>query len=238
MNIFCLGCSWTSGLGVKENESYPAHLQNLINVDVYNAGYPGTDISHAIWTGYRIIQEYKDCDIIILQLSTFDRFTYCDDGKNNFLDHEYYSGNKPYVYDNNDVDTKYKIIYNVHADLEYKLLTQSQYLQSRDQKNSSEKDTMISYFYENVAFSDYKIFQVYSYLDMFKAYCNIKNIKLVIFPWLESPEIMQPLMTETKPIVNIFGKQNLIDNGFHYNSDGLKLIAEEYVYPMIKEYVC
>jgi len=237
MNIFCLGCSWTAGLGVKEHESYPAHLQNLINVDVYNAGYPGADISHAIWTGYRIIQEYNDCHILLLQLSTLDRYTFVSDGRNNFVNGNYYSGIEPYVYDNIDIDTTYKRIHNISADFTYSLLTKGQYLKSKDLR-CSEKDTMMTYFMENVLYSDYSTFRLYSYLDMFKTYCDSKNVKLIVFPWLESPTILQPLMTTTKTIVETFGKQNIIDNGFHYNSEGLKLIAEEYVYPMIKDYVC
>jgi hypothetical protein len=242
MTIFCLGCSWTAGHGVKEEESYPAHLQNFIKKDVYNAGFGGTDISHAIWTGYRIIQEYKDCEIFLLQLSTLDRHTFVSDGKDNFLDYEHYSGNEPYIYDNSDVDTKYKRIYNVHAEMKFTFLTKGQYLESQAYRSKKghtglEKDIMMTYFFENILFSDYNTFQLYSYIDLFKTYCESKNIKLIIFSWLDSPKILRPLMTNTKPIIETFGEGYIIDNGYHYNSEGLQLIAEEYVYPMIKDFV-
>lgn len=236
MTILCVGCSWTTGLGVKENETYPAHLQDYINHPVINAGYPGTSIQHSIWTAYRLIKEYN-VKIVILQLSTFDRWTGCLDGRINFNYGEYYSGNEQYIYDSDDEQTKYKRVYNANAPFEYKLLTLGEYLQHKEGEKTIDK--AMEFIYENINYSDYNICLTYSYIDMLYSYCASNDCKLIVFPWLESVPYIETLLTNTTPILQHFGDTYILpkDKGYHFNSNGLRLVATEYVYPLIREYL-
>ena len=228
MTVLCVGCSWTFGKGVETHETYPAHLQNYIDIPVINAGYPGTDINHAVWTAYRLMDEYK-LKIILLQLSTFDRMTLCYyNGLNNFLEEEYYSNNEPYIY-NNGEDQKYKVVYNVSAEYEYELITPAAFLEH--------KNDAVTFLYKNVIFSDYRTLQVISYVDMFKAYAKSKGCEVATFSWFNSPEIIHSLLDTTISVLEVFGNEYVIDNGYHFSNDGNKRVAEEYVYPLIKEYV-
>jgi hypothetical protein len=228
MTVLCVGCSWTFGKSVETHETYPAHLQNYIDIPVINAGFPGTDVNHAVWTAYKLIDEYKP-KIIVLQLSTFDRMTLCyNNGVNNFLDNEYYSNNEFYIYDNGE-DQKYKVVYNVSAEYRYELITQAAFLEH--------KNDVITFLYKNVIFSDYRTLQVISYVDMFKAYAKSKGCEVAIFSWCKSLEIIHPLLDTTTSVLEVFGTEYVIDNGYHFSNDGNKRVAEEYVYPLIKDYV-
>ncbi|NDB29802.1 hypothetical protein EB155_08470 [archaeon] len=234
MTILCVGCSWTEGLGVENNETYPAHLQDYINQSVINAGYKGTSISHSIWTAYRLIKEYN-VKIVVLQLSTDDRWTGCIDGKQNFIDGEFHSGKKEFIYDNGD--SRYKKIHNVHGDFIYKLLTSGEYLQHKE--GNEDIDRAMSYIYENINHSDYNICLTYSYIDMLYSYCTVNNCTLIVFPWLNHEPYHKLLLTNEKSVLETFGEKYILpnDKGYHFNSEGLQKVAIEYVYPMIKDYL-
>ncbi len=48
-NIITIGCSFTFGIGVNDNETYPFFLQNLLpNYNVYNAGVAGYGLAHVV----------------------------------------------------------------------------------------------------------------------------------------------------------------------------------------------
>jgi hypothetical protein len=228
--ILCVGCSWTYGLGVKDSETYPAHLQDYIGKPVINAGFPGTAISHSIWTTYKLLKEY-DIKIVILQLSSYDRWTGCIDGKRNFGLAQYTSGIEEYIYDSDEQASPYKRVYNASAEYHYHLLTQGKYLEHKD--GNTEQDIAMTYLYENVIPSDYQYSFLCSQLDMLKSHCEYNGCKLFIFNWLEQPN---PFVHNVS-VYETFGDTYVIDNGYHYSNEGLRLVATDYVYPNIKEYI-
>ncbi len=63
--ILCIGDSVTFGWGVPDHESYPAHLERTLNVEVLNAGMPASKPSHmARWL--EINAHAIDADLVIL----------------------------------------------------------------------------------------------------------------------------------------------------------------------------
>lgn len=74
-NILCLGCSFTEGAGLKDENTYPGKLKELIDSNSYNivnAGLPG----YAIFQIYEVLEDLikKKPDIIILQTLDFYRY--------------------------------------------------------------------------------------------------------------------------------------------------------------------
>lgn len=229
--IACVGCSWTYGLGVKDNESYPAHLQDYLDIPVINAGFLGSSVMHSIWTAYKLLKEY-DIKIVLLQLSTYDRWTSCIDGRTNFIEDRPTSGAEEYIYDSDELQSPYKRVFNVSADYYYHLLTQAQYLKHKD--GSEPKDIAMSYLYENVIYSNFHFSQLNSQIDMLNSHCEYNNSKLVVFNWIKQPsEFTQNKLS----VYETFGDKYIIDNGYHYNSKGLKRVATEYVYPLIQKFL-
>lgn len=236
MTVLCVGCSWTAGLGVKDHQTYPAHLQDYINRRVINAGFPGTSINFAVWTAYRLLREYN-IKIVILQLSSHDRWTGCIDGKQNFIDGNNHSGSEEYIYHNLNETTQYKKVFNVNGDFMYKLLTLGEYIKHKD--GNKDVDKAMTYIYENINHSDHNMCLTYSYIDMLNAYCKVNGARLIVFPWLNHVPYDKPLLTNVTSVMETFGEDYILpnDKGYHFNSTGLKKVATEYVYPMIQDYL-
>ena len=237
MTILCLGCSYTYGEGVEPYETYPAHLQDITGMKTINAAYRGSDINHAIWTGHTLLNEYKP-KIVILQLTSFDRITYCSDGLKNFVLGKTVSENKRYIYDNFEEDSVYKRVYNANAEYHYELLTKATYIESKNKWSLAlnHKYKAHTYLYENVCNSDYRFFQTLAAIDMFTKYCQYQGYKVIIFSWLEYPKELTKYLTTPVSVLPSLNDY-VIDNGGHINSDGLYNLAKEYLYPIIKDFV-
>lgn len=233
--ILCVGCSWTYGLGVKPHEAYPAHLQNLLGENIINAGHPGTDIQYSIYSAYRLMQNY-DFRLIIFQLTTLDRLTLGIEGKNNFLNGNYFDNRSKEIYFETE---NYCRVGGIGNNKLYPI-TPANYLESQNKK--TELEHTVKFLMENSIHDNYK-------QDCLSIMLNglQKQVPTVFFPWVNwHTEFKDSLMGNTIQIPKISVKEYLekedmtytyLDNGFHLNNEGNKFIAEHYVAPLIGEYI-
>jgi len=226
--ILSVGCSWTYGTGVNANETYSAHLQNLLNKPVINAGAPGTDIEYAIWSAYRLVKEYNP-SLVLFQLTTLDRMTFSSDGKQNFLNGKYHNGKEQKIYKQ---EGKHVRLYGI-GDNTIEHITVSGYLEALEKP--SEKSTAIKYFNENVVYGNLKQEKISMQLQLLKSY--LKD-RIVFFPWLhwykEFSQTLDPVDIRQDSVVEFLGDGYYVDKGFHINNAGHKRVAEEYILPMIE----
>lgn len=257
--IVCVGCSWTYGHGLTADQTYPAHLQNILSdYTVINAGHCGADISYAIFSAVRLIEEYNPC-LIIFQLTTLDRLTIGTDGYDNFLNDTFYDGREDSVYFDNDT-IKYKRVIGI-ADNEKTKITHGSYIANdvdvaSELKESKLKHTNVKEYkkfiatnIENILHSNYTHQKIYNDLFLFQQYLKLKRIPLQYFYWLPyenkfKESFASKLFDKSKLIsdpVTRWVKRNypndnyFIDNGYHFSDEGNKLLAEEYLLPHIKK---
>lgn len=233
--ILCVGCSWTYGHSLNPKQTYPAHIQRLLNISTINAGSCGTDIQYSIWSAYKLSKKYN-IDKIFFQLTTLDRLTMPCTGKQNFLKNNYYSENE--IIETFEKDKDYKRIKHFNNQ-EFSLLTVASYLESV--KDKSEKAKTIKYLTENSVFDSYTQDNISTQLYSMYEYFKNRNIKVVFFPWLTWP---QEFFNTThgnflKPLIKAYSVQEFItdnnlenlyiDNGFHLSGQGNKILVEEYL---------
>lgn len=256
--IVCVGCSWTYGYNLPADQTYPAHLQNILtDYTIINAGHCGADISYAIFSAVRLIEEYNPC-LVIFQLSSFDRITLGTDGYPNFLNNIYYDGRDDNVYfENNNVD--YKRVIGLAHNTKTKI-THGSYVANSNELNLEliasnikninikEYKTFMSTLVENILNSNYTHQKIYNDLFLFQQYLKLKKINLQYFYWLPYKNKFKEsfnsklfdkskLITEsaTEWITRISPQNNYFtDNGYHLSTGGNKLLAEEYLLPHIK----
>jgi hypothetical protein len=228
--IMCAGCSWTYGYGVTPDKTYSAYLQKLLNIEVLNAGSPGTDIEYSIWSVYRLIKEYE-IDTVLFQLTTLDRLTFCENGKQNFLNQKYHDGSTQEIYIE---DENYKRVIGI-GENKLQRVTVSTYLESL--KKTDEKNFSIKYLNENVIFGNFKQEKISMQLQLLKSFLNQKNINILFFPWVPWPiefsKTLDSVDVRTDSVIEFLGNDYFIDNGYHINEIGHKKVAEEYIIPMI-----
>jgi hypothetical protein len=234
--ILCVGCSWTYGLGVQPHQAYPAHLQNLIGEKIINAGSPGTDIQYAIYSAYRLMQEY-DFRLLIFQLTTLDRLTLGVNGKTNFLNGNYYKKTSNEI---NFDDNNYIRVKNIGSK-NIQLITPASYIEAQ-QKNNSELNTTTKFLMENTIHDNYK-------QDCLSISLNAiqQKIPTVFFPWVNwHSEFKNSLIGYDINIPQFSVKEFLeqssktdmyLDNGYHLTDEGNKFVAEEYVLHLLKDLV-
>lgn len=229
--ILSVGCSWTYGTGVAASETYSAHLQDMLNVPVINAGAPGTDIEYAIWSTYRLVKEYSP-KLVLFQLTTLDRMTFSTNGFQNFLNKKYHNGDQQTIYKESGQYIRLKGIGNNSN--EY--ITVAGYLEALD--NKTEKNIAIKYFNENVVYGNLKQEKISMQLQMLKAYLDLKGIKIVFFPWLhwhnEFAKTLDPISIRQDSVVEFLGDGYYVDKGFHISNEGHALVAKNYIAPMIE----
>jgi hypothetical protein len=230
--LLCVGCSWTYGFGVSADKTYAAHLQNLLNVETINAGCPGTDIEYTIWSTYRLVNEYE-FDTVLFQLTTLDRLTFSESGKENFLNKKYHDGAVQEIYIE---DGNYKRVIGI-GENKLQRITVSTYLESLNKKD--EKSLSIKYFNENVIFSNLKQEKISMQLQLLKSFLNGKNINIIFFTWLpwhkEFSKTLDPVDIRKDSVIEFLGEDYFIDNGYHINEHGHRRVAEEYIIPMIAQ---
>jgi len=232
--ILSTGCSWTYGTGVKPSETYSAHLQNKLGTQVINAGAAGTDIEYSVWTTYRLVKEY-DVKLVLFQLTTLDRMTFATNGKTNFINNVYHNGATQDLFVEDNTNIRF---YGI-GDNKIDYITVASYLDAV--KGRDEKSNAIKYFNENVVFSNLKQEKISMQLQMLKEYLKTKDINIVFFPWLpwhaEFSNTLDPVDIRTDCVTEFLGNGYYIDNGFHVSNEGHKIVAEDYIMPMIKDYV-
>jgi hypothetical protein len=235
MTILCAGCSWTFGLGVDSSETYPAHLQNYTNQTVINAGSCGVDIPYTLWSIRKLLDKYNP-SVVILQLTTLDRMTFATDGKRNFINQIHYDDSR-----DNNVYTEgkdYKRITSI-GNFAKEHITVGSYTESL--KRNSDKDVTIKTLFENSVYDNYNTEIIAMQLESFYAFLQSKNIELIMFPWLSkfgADELVRSLPYHKESVQEFLRRSNretYIDNGFHTGDLVNKFIAEEYVYPLIKD---
>lgn len=255
MNIISIGCSWTYGLGLDKSQTYPAHLQDLLSdTTVINGGHAGADIDHAIYTGIRLIKEWKP-KVCIFQLTTTDRITLGTDGAD-FFRHKPYT-NKDFaqdVYYENPLDQKYIRLLGIGDEIKTKLTVGNLVSSKKDFKKllveskvkAGAKDltSFIRLLFENVIFSPYRIQKICDSLFLFNAFLKSNNIIPLYFSWLPvaPPIVKNSIECEnfiSHSVSEFFDKEYpshslYIDNGFHLSNKGNKILAEEYLYPQLK----
>lgn len=233
--ILCIGCSWTYGLGVEAHQSYPAHLQNLIDEKVINAGHPGIDIQYALYSAYRLMQNY-DFRLIIFQLTTLDRLSLGLQGKDNFLKGNYYDNRSKEIYFESE---KYYRVKGI-GDTKVYPITPANYLKAQNKK--TDLDCTVRFLMENTIHDNYKQDCLSIMLNNLQ-----QQVPTVFFPWVNwHTEFKNSLMGDKIKIPDISVKEYLeqenktymyLDNGFHLTDDGNRLVAEKYVRPLIKDYL-
>jgi hypothetical protein len=256
--IVCVGCSWTYGHGLTPEQTYPAHLQDLLkDYTVINAGHCGSDIGHSIFSAIRLIEEYNPC-MVIFQLTTFDRITIGTDGFDNFLSNTYYDGRSDEIYFE-DTHLQYKRIIGITDNIKTKITHGSYIANNQDindeflnskAKNLSVREykTFVSALTENIIHSNYTHQRVFSELFLFQKYLELKNIKSKYFYWLPYEgafkenyysNLFNSLNLIKTPVTrwfrnNYLDKNFYIDTGFHLSDDGNKILAEMYLLPFLK----
>jgi len=252
-NILSLGCSWTYGHGLDASETYSAHLQKLTTEYTFiNAGHCGADIDYAIFSGVKLIEQYNP-EIVIFQVSSFDRITLGTDGFNNFLKNDYQISHESKLYYDRDrvnvrligindgIKTKY-----THGS--YTASKKDRAIEIRDsatkQIDSKKYKNFVDVMFENIVHSEYETDKKINNLFLFKEYLKSKKIKSLWFFWVPSFNdeffksfFSQEVYIET-PVIKWFkktypNKNFYIDNGYHISSEGNKILAEQYIYPRL-----
>jgi hypothetical protein len=253
--ILCVGCSWTYGHGLSSDQTYPAHLQNLLNeYEVINAGHCGADINYAIFSAVRLIEEYNPC-LVIFQITTFDRVTLGTDGYDNFVSDIFYDGRDDQIY-YETADAEYKRVIGIAHNKKTKI-THGTYI-SEDfldelkvsrMKNTTAKEykKFVSMTVENVLYSNYTHQKLYTDLFLFQQYLKFKNIKSLYFYWIHHKEKFKKNFNS-----ELFDGSNTIDisvkewfeknypntnfytdNGYHLSNEGNVILVNQYLHPQL-----
>lgn len=259
--IISLGCSWTYGHDLKINETYSAHLQNMLpGWQVLNAGHSGADIEYAIFSAINLIDEV-DVDIVIFQLSSFDRMTLGTDGYENFLNDVFYNGKDESIYYESD-NSSYTRVIGIADNIKTKFTIGSLVVDdvvSKDEfKDSKIKmvdfvsyRTFVKVLTENISFSTYNFQKTMTFLLTFERYLKSKSIKSLYFSYLPIPiditasryykkfaEEVNFIKDDWKTWV---GKNYPYNNFFidstHINNEGNKILAEKYILPYLLELI-
>jgi hypothetical protein len=260
--MIAIGCSWTWGHGIESDKTYSAHLQNYLNGwQVINAGHCGVDIDYAIFSAVNLI-ENQSIDFVVFQLSTLDRITLGTDGFDNFLGSKYYNDKDESIY-YEDVECEYKRLIGINDNIKTKF-TDGSYIGSIDEnkfnedefnssglKNTSlnEYKTFVKVLTENISYSTYRFQKNFLNLLIFDSYLRNKNIKSLYFSYLPFPEDIY----QSKYFIRFRESTNLINESWktwlhkkypdhdyyidrsHINSNGNKVLAEEYLMPYIEK---
>ncbi|MBA10140.1 MAG: hypothetical protein CMC73_02905 [Flavobacteriaceae bacterium] len=228
--ILTIGCSWTFGTGVESNETFSAYLQDKCGTTVINGGHAGIDNAYAVYSAYRLYQKYKP-KVILFQLTTFDRMQISISGKKNFLDKRFHDNLEQPVWTREGKHTR---LWGITEEKTHKI-TVGEYSNSLSKK--SDIDTTTKFLYENHTFSTLATEQLMCQLDMLKSYIENFGDKIIFFPWVPTPvdvEKVLPVPVHQESVHNFLDNSHYIDNGYHISPQGHKLVADEYIYPMVR----
>lgn len=159
-NVLCLGCSFTEGSGLKDKDTYPGKLEELIDNNSYhviNAGLPG----YGIFQIYKLFEDLikEKPEIIILQTLDFYRYP---------LNPNIIRSGR-FIFRGKELINRVSLIMNKLTNL----ITQDKYSHLGD-----------PYFIHNEGLSKKEIWRLNKkYLDKIQKTCIAKNVKLMIFQW-------------------------------------------------------
>lgn len=230
--ILCAGCSWTYGHGLQDYQTYPAKIQDYLgDYKVINAGLGGRDNQYSTYVVSRMIEEMK-IDLVLFQMTTFDRLTLGNDGYENFIADRFFDKNQKAIY---NMKEKYTRLGSLdHQD--HLTLTVGEYLKSK-------KSKIVKYLTEKSVHSNYTVDNSITNLYNLKMHLEYLKIPIVIFSWVPIPQsvfdttygnkltsrnyINQPVCKylETKT------QNYFIDNGYHVSEKANSLIAKDFLIP-------
>lgn len=257
--IVCVGCSWTYGYGLESRDTYSAILQDhLKNYRVINAGHCGSDINYAIFSAVRLINEFNP-DLVIFQITSFDRVTLGTDGFENFLENSfavrsddiYYEDNKEYVRllgIGDNIKTKFTKGSFAVTDQNSQL---SHLLESTIRGKLSEYKAFVKILFENIIYSDYQTNQNWLSLFLFQKYLENIKIKGLFFQYSYPAQLSMNKNILIKHVINNenfiklsfmewldknYPSENFfIDNGYHLSRKGNELFIKEYLMPYLEK---
>jgi len=64
--IICIGCSFTFGIGLEEEQTWPYKLSKIMNTSFLNLGFPGGSIRYALWQLYNVMDKIPYKHIFLL----------------------------------------------------------------------------------------------------------------------------------------------------------------------------
>jgi len=228
--ILTIGCSWTYGTGVEPDETFSAHLQNKLDTRVINGGHPGIDIPYAIWSAYRLFNKFKP-EIVLFQVTTLDRLTYSVSGRGNFLDNKTHSLVEQPIW---TTEGEHIRVRGITEDV-LERITLGSYKEALVKTDS--KSVTNKYLYEQNIFSDVKNDMIHAQLDMLRSYILSKGAMIVFYPWVPlGKDIHKRSIVNIRKdaVIKYLDQEHFIDNGYHISNEGHKLVADEYLYPMIR----
>ena len=259
--MITLGCSWTWGYGIQNDETYSAHLQNnLKNWTVINAGHSGADIDYAIFSAASFIEE-NNVDFVVFQLSTLDRITLGTDGFDNFLEAKYFNGKDESIYyESKEAEHKRLIGIADNIKIKYTDGSYSADIESKKHEfnssgmkniNFEKYNNFVSVLTENVSFSTFQMQKKFMNLLMFENYLRAKKIKSLYFSYLPLPNDVykSKYFRRFRKSVNFIDdswkqwlNKNYPNNNFfidstHVSSEGNKILAEQYLAPYINKLI-
>lgn len=252
--ILCVGCSWTYGHGLENQDTYPAILQDKLKTyKVINAGHCGADINYAIFSAVRLIDKFKP-KYVIFQITSFDRITLGTDGFENFLKQSFFSKSDDIYYEDN---IKYLRLAGIGDNVKTKFTHGSyiaddndksiEYNDSKIKNSFKEYKSFVKILFENIIYSDYYSNQNYLTLFLFQQYLDNLNIKGVFFQYLYESRftktpVIKTMIDKNKFITPSFrrwldttypNKNFFIDNGYHLSRQGNEILVDEYLMPYL-----
>jgi len=99
--IICIGCSFTFGIGLDEEQTWPFKLSKLLNCNFLNLGFPGGSIKYVLWQIYNVYQKIPNKQIFVLTPPMGREFELSD---KNFTNHVGKQGVNESEFDNFLID--------------------------------------------------------------------------------------------------------------------------------------
>ena len=178
-----------------------------------------------MYIGEHLIKQFNP-DIILFQLTTLDRLTLVNDGKDNFLENIFHD------------DRNFDVVFDdyhriVHINVTPLLITQAAYTEALD-KPSKVESSAIKFLFENYIFSNQRTEYIIQSLNNFRL-VN-KNRDVYFFPFLDlySRTFENISWIRQDSVINTVGKEYFIDNGFHLSEEGNKRMVNDYILPMLE----
>lgn len=227
--LLLAGCSHSVGVGLKQEEKHWGKLiAEKVGYQLVNIAKAGSSLQYSTQGVINYVLD-NEVDTVVLQLTTFDRYPIPCDGEKRFLTNSILS---------KDID---------NPDLFH--LLPANYLQSIDNQKFPVPKEVIRFFYEKITFSTFYLNTLINELALIQNLLNSRGIRFIVIPYddyfwgtesqisiwkyprsskLKFDEYIQvPFMKWLRDNYN--DKDYYIDNGFHLNSEGHRLFAEEYI---------
>lgn len=228
------GCSQSVGFGLKKDQlSWGQIFANNNGYELTNISVAASSLQHAIHSIIDRISK-EDFDVIILQLTTLDRYPISFDGEEAFLSENILKVNK-------------KTDNILH-------LVPAIYLRAVEGEKLPIKNEHVKFFYEKLMYSRFYLNTIINELYLLQQMLKLKGVDFILIPYDDyfwgyhsymsiwrlpqsskidkSRYIDYPFMQWLKD--NHKSDNYYIDKGFHLNEVGHKLFAKQYLSKYIK----